>query len=286
MLHFYKFRDDLFDPQPGKDVYVKRPTGRGWPEECPPIRAANAFGFDILANFDVSFVRQGDGTWLAEPDIEIASDFDWSATEESPGRPLSQRYAWFWERGQTLPHAITDDVFQEIKNQVKISSFLFLETDPNEMLLVTDVPNLRRPWRAVTAIVETDWYPASYPWHVVLELDASQERIDLKKGEPIARLMPVRRDTYFARPMSVEAFDRFFTRGQKWLAAHGRPHQARGQRSEIGDQPEGAEASGSGLTSDLRSLTSSAKGGNGAPLDITRTYVKQQARSRFIVMGG
>jgi len=137
MLHFYKFRDDLFDPQPGKDVYVKRPTGRGWPEECPPIRAANAFGFDILANFDVSFVRQGDGTWLAEPDIEIASDFDWSATEESPGRPLSQRYAWFWERGQQLPHVITDDVFQEIKNQVKLSSFLFLETDPNEMLLVT-----------------------------------------------------------------------------------------------------------------------------------------------------
>ncbi len=272
MLHFYKFRDDLFDPQPGKDVYVKRPTGRGWPEECPPIRAANAFGFDILANFDVSFVRQDDGTWSAEPDIEIASDFDWSATEESPGRPLSQRYAWFWERGQTLPHVITDDVFNEIKTQVKVSSFLFLETDPNEMLLVTDVPNLRRPWRAMSAIVETDWYPASYPWHVVLELDASQERIDLKKGEPIARLMPIRRDTYFARPMSVDGFDRFFSRGQKWLQTHGRPHEAAGTSSPAA-VPTGAPGA-------------AKPEGNGATLDITRTYVKQQARSRFIVMGG
>src|SRR3954462_2588633 len=57
MLHYYRFRQDLFAPQPGRDVYVKRPAGKGWPEECPPIRAANAFGFDLLANFDVTFVR-------------------------------------------------------------------------------------------------------------------------------------------------------------------------------------------------------------------------------------
>ena len=250
MLQFYKFRDELFDPQPGKDFYVKRPAGRGWAEECPPVRAANAFGFDILANFDVSFVRQPDGTWRAEPEIEITSDFDWSATEEATGRPLAQKYAWFWDRGQEIPHVITDDVFEEIRNQVKMSSFLFLETEPNELLLVTDIPNRRRPWRAVSAIVETDWYPASYPWHVVLELDPSQERIELAKGEPIARLMPVRRDTYFAKLMSVAEFDRFFSRGQKWLAAHGRPHDS---------------------------------AGNGT-VDITRTYVKQQARSRFIVI--
>lgn len=263
MLRYYKFRDEVFDPVAGKDVYVKRPSGRGWPEECPPVRAANAFGFDVLANFDVSFVRQEDGTWRAEPDIEIASDFDWSAHDSSPGKPLVQKYAWFWERGQQIPHVISDDVFEEIRNQVKVSSFLFLETEPNELLLVTDIPNRRRLWRAVSAIVETDWYPASYPWHVVLELDATQEHIALAKGEPIARLIPLRRDTYFAKPMGVDEFDRFFARGQKWLAAHGRPHEPT------------AEAAGAGPAPDR---------GNGSTLDITRTYVKQQARSRFIVM--
>lgn len=263
MLQYYKLRDELFDPQPGRDVYVKRPTGRGWAEECPPVRAANAFGFDVLANFDVSFMRQEDGTWRAEPDIEIASDFDWSASESSPGKPLVQKYAWFWERGQQIPHVISDDVFEEIRNQVKLSSFLFLETEPNELLLVTDIPNRRRPWRAVSAIVETDWYPASYPWHVVLELDAAQERIELAKGEPIARLIPLRRDTYFARPMNVDEFDRFFARGQKWLRAHGRPHEPTVEASAAGPAPDH---------------------GNGSTLDITRTYVKQQARSRFIVM--
>src|SRR5687767_4192274 len=57
MLHYFKFRQDLFDPSPAREAYVKRGAGRGWPEECPPIRAANAFGFDLLANFDVTFIQ-------------------------------------------------------------------------------------------------------------------------------------------------------------------------------------------------------------------------------------
>ena len=60
MLHFFKFRQDLFTPQPAKEVYRKRPAGKGWPEECPPIRAANSFGFDLLANYDVTFTRRRD----------------------------------------------------------------------------------------------------------------------------------------------------------------------------------------------------------------------------------
>ena len=59
MLRYFKFRQDLFDPAPARDVYVRRPGGgKGWPEHCPPIRAANAFGFDLLANFDVTFIRR------------------------------------------------------------------------------------------------------------------------------------------------------------------------------------------------------------------------------------
>src|SRR5687767_2131210 len=67
MLHYFKFRQELFAPRPAKEVYVKRGAGKGWPEECPPVRAANGFGFDLLANFDVTFVRRRGGGWRAEP---------------------------------------------------------------------------------------------------------------------------------------------------------------------------------------------------------------------------
>lgn len=247
MIHYFKFRNELFDPQPAKDVYVKRGQGKGWPEECPPIRAANGFGFDILANFDVTFVQSKKGEWRAEPDTVIQSDFDYAFSEESEGHPLTQQYAWFWEKGQTLPHKISDNVYAQISNQVKVSSFLFMKSDPNEMLLMTEVPNLRRPFRAMTAMIETDWYPASYPWHCVLELDRREKRIEIKRGDPLCRLIPVRRDTYFAKPMTPASFDEYFERGQHWLATHGRVE-------------------------------------NDATVDITRTYVKQQVRSNFVLM--
>jgi hypothetical protein len=251
MLHYFKFRQDLFAPAPAKDVYVKRPAGKGWPEECPPIRAANAFGFDLLANFDVTFTYAR-GKWTTTPDTVIQSDFDYAAHAESDGAPLTQQYAWFWDKGQKIPHVITDNVYDVIKHQVKVSSFLFLKTDLNELLYVTDVPNLPRPWRAITALIDTDWYPASYPWHTVIELDPTSKKSRITKGEPLCRVIPVRRDTYFAGEMTPGDFDAFFTRGQKWLATHGK------------FEHEGADAAGT--------------------VDITRTYVRQQVKSKFVVM--
>jgi hypothetical protein len=252
MLHYFKFRQDLFAPVAARDVYVKRGKGKGWPEECPPIRAANGFGFDLLANFEVRFRQKRNKEWSVEPDVVISSDFDYAASEESAGQPLSQQYAWFWEKGQRLPHAISDNVYAQINNQVKVSTFLFLKTDPNELLYVTEIPNLRRPWRAMTALIDTDWYPASYPWHAVIELDRSEREIVIRKGEPLCRVIPVRRDTYFAGEMTPENFDAFFARGQRWLATHGKFEHER------------AESAGH--------------------VDITRTYVRQQVRARFVVM--
>ena len=247
MLHYFRFRQDLLPPQPAREVYDKPGPGKGWPEECPPIRAANSFGFDILANFTVTFTRKRNGDWSASPDTVIESDFNYAGSEESEGAPLRQQYAWFWQKGQKLPHVITDNVYAQIRNQVKISSYLFLRTDPNELLLMTDVPNRRRPWRAMTALIETDWYPASYPWHAVIELDAARRKITIEKGEALCRVVPVRRDTYFAGEMSPDDFDAFFSRGQRWLATHGK------------FEHEGT-------------------------VDITKTYVRQQAKSRFITM--
>src|SRR4029453_13641914 len=99
MLNYFKFRQDLFDPVPAKDVYLKRRAGKGLPEECPPIRAANAFGFDILANFDLTFV-QNRGRWEIKKDVVIESDFNYAASDDSDGQPLSHKNAGFGERGQ------------------------------------------------------------------------------------------------------------------------------------------------------------------------------------------
>lgn len=249
MLHYFRFRRDLFAPTPAKDVYIKRGAGKGWPEECPPIRAANGFGYDVLANFDLTFIRKRGGGWKVKNDVIIESDFNFSASEDSEGAPLTQQYAWFWQRGQKLPHVISDNVYGHIQNQVKVSSFLYLRTDPNELLYFTDIPNVSRPWRTMSALVDADWYPASYCWHIVLELNPAESKIHIPKGEPIGRIFTVRRDTYFAREMSPSEFDEFFDRGQNWLSTHGRPH-------EQGDEQT---------------------------LDITRTYVRQQIRSKFVV---
>src|ERR1700693_1831044 len=118
MLHYFKFRQELFAPAAGREVYVKRKAGHGWPEQCPPIRAANSFGFDLLANFDVTFTLHR-GRWRAEPDIVLESDFDYAGDSESAGAPLRQQYVWFWRKGQRLPHVISDNVYEQIKNQVK-----------------------------------------------------------------------------------------------------------------------------------------------------------------------
>jgi hypothetical protein len=186
--------------------------------------------------------------------VVIDSDFDYAADEGAAGRPLTQQYAWFWQKGQKLPHVITDNVFEQIRDQVKVSSFLFLKTDPNELLYMTEPPNFRRPFRAMTALIDTDWYPASYPWHTVIELDRKVKKITIAKGEPLCRVIPVRRDTYFAQEMTPAGFDDFFARGQKWLATHG------------STEHEGRSKTAPGT------------------VDITRTYVRQQAKSRFVVM--
>src|ERR1700722_11870504 len=109
MLHYYKSRQTLFAPQPAKEIYIRRRAGRGWPEECPPIRAANSLGFDLLANFYLTFVQKR-GKWTFGKDVIVRSDFGYAPNPESEGRPLDQQYAWFWEKGQQLPHVISDHV--------------------------------------------------------------------------------------------------------------------------------------------------------------------------------
>lgn len=256
MLHYYKFSSEVLDLVPAREVYVKRGPGKGWPEECPPLRAANAFGWDVLSSTELVFQRKGQG-WVLETERELESDWLFEAhgggdgEEEGPGASsgvaIHQKNAWFWDKGQTLPHVITPEVYASLRHQVKVSTFLFLRTDPNELLYIGDIPNVSRPFRAFSALVDTDWYPASYPWHCVLELDSSLERVVIEKGAPLCRLLLLRRDAYFAQEMSLREFEEFFQRGQQWLARYG-------------------------------------KGEPGENMDITRRYSKQQSKSSFHVI--
>jgi hypothetical protein len=110
----------------------------------------------------------------------------------------------------------------------------------------------------MTALIETDWYPASYPWHAVIELSPDANRVTIRKGEANCRIIPIRRETYFAQQMSASEFSDFFDRGQQWLATPGRVEH------EIATDSV-AEPHAAGV------------------VDITRTYVKQQLRSKFLV---
>ena len=105
MLHFYKFSAAIEAPTPAREVYVKRRAGRGWPEECPPLRAAQGFGWDVTVSFDMVFHRGKDGSWRLEQEVEVESDWVFSAgdahsepgsAEEKPveeGDPLTQKNA-------------------------------------------------------------------------------------------------------------------------------------------------------------------------------------------------
>ncbi len=249
MLHFFKFSEDIPNPVAARPIYKSGPVLSGAPEECPPLRAANSFGWDIVAAFDMNF-KNNDGNWEITNPVEIESDWEFGSTDpddSTEGSPITQRNAWFWEEDQVLPHVIHKDVYKEIKNQVKVSTFLFIKTDPNELLYMCDLPNQKRPYRALSALLDTDWYPASYPWHCVLELSDDEKEITIKEGTPICRLYTVRRDQYFAREMTPEEFGNFFNRSQEWLKRYGK-----GEQEDM--------------------------------TDITGQYVKQQKNSRFSVI--
>src|SRR5438128_11184820 len=96
MLHYFKFRRELFAPVRGREVYLKRRPGRGWPEQCPPVGAANAFGFDLLANFDVTFV-QTRAKWRVLKDIVINAACDCSCRPDAVGQPRVLQYACRWQ---------------------------------------------------------------------------------------------------------------------------------------------------------------------------------------------
>ena len=246
MLRYYRFHADLPHPVPAKAVYRKPGPGSGWPEHCPPIRAANAFGWDVINPFQMRFVRDGQGNWEIEEAVEVHSDVELGGG----AMPHPQINAWFWEKSQQRPHVISDHVYLAIRHQCKVSTFLYLETEPGWLLWMRGLPHLKRSWSVLEAVIDTDWYKPAHPWHGVIELprieDSPIDQVVIEEGEPIFRLVPVERVSYVAAEATGPEFGHFFEQGQQWLAQHGR-------------EPRDGD------------------------MDITGAYAKQQQPAEFIV---
>jgi len=125
MLEYYRFHADLPQLAAAKAVYTKREAGSGWPEHCPPIRAASSFGWDVINPFTMRFVRDSGGAWSIDEAVSVESDVDLGEGTS----PHEQVNAWFWEKGQQRPHVITDNVYAQIRHQCKVSTYLYLRTE-------------------------------------------------------------------------------------------------------------------------------------------------------------
>jgi len=225
MLEYYRFHADLPQLAAAKPVYVKREAGSGWPEHCPPIRAASGFGWDVINPFTMRFVRNSGGAWSIEESVSVESDVDVGEGVS----PHAQVNAWFWEKGQQRPHVITDNVYAQIRHQCKVSTYLYLRTEVGWMLWMTSIPNLKRDWSVIESVIETDWYFPAHPWHTVIELprvEASPiDEVLIEAGAPLCRLVPVQRAEYSAFEMDNASFGELFDESQSWLAAHGKDPQ-------------------------------------------------------------
>ncbi|CAE7554255.1 unnamed protein product [Symbiodinium natans] len=223
VLRYFRFHSELPHPVPARRSYVERRPGSGWPEQCPPMQAASAFGWDVINPFEIQFDPGKEG-WEIHSSVEVGGG---DLEERGDIGAFDQDNCWQWDPNQVLPHRISPQVYPEIRNQAKVSTYLYLQTPPGWAVLMSDVPNLKRRFRILSAMIDTDWYFPAHPWHAVVELPrtATGEPIVLKKGEPLCRLTPVSRGTYAAREMRPEEFKKLYYRGQAWLDENGRPSE-------------------------------------------------------------
>mmetsp|Transcript_17079 Transcript_17079/g.38559 ORF Transcript_17079/g.38559 Transcript_17079/m.38559 type:complete len:329 (+) Transcript_17079:60-1046(+) len=223
VLRYFRFHCELPHPVPARRSYVERRPGSGWPEQCPPMQAASAFGWDVINPFDIQF-NPGQEGWEIENAVEVGGG---DLEERGDVGAFDQDNCWQWDPNQVLPHRISPHVYPKIRNQAKVSTYLYLQTPPGWAVLMSDIPNLHRRFRILSALIDTDWYFPAHPWHAVIELPrkVGGQPIILRQGEPLCRLTPVRRGGFVADEMTRDEFRKLYDGGQTWLEANGRPSE-------------------------------------------------------------
>jgi hypothetical protein len=153
--------------------------------------------------------------------------------ESSAGAPLTQQYAWFWDKGQKLPHVISDNVYAEINNQVKSAASSSSRRPERRALLHATSP-ARRARGGDDGAGRYRLVPGELPWHTVIELSREQKRVSIQKGEPLCRVIPCGATPTSRGDVAGSASIDFFARGQQWLR-DARAGAARGERGHHAD---------------------------------------------------
>jgi len=195
------------------------------------MQAAAAFGWDVINPFEIRF-DPGEESWELHDAVEVGGG---DLEERGDVGAFDQDNCWQWDPKQVLPHRISPHVYPHIRNQAKVSTYLYLQTPPGWAILMSDIPNSHRRFRILSALLDTDWYYPAHPWHAVVELPRlpEGEPIVISEGEPLCRLTPVRRAAYSAAEMRPAQFKQLYEKGQSWLEDNGRP-------SEDPEAPSGA----------------------------------------------
>lgn len=184
-MRYFRFHSDLPHPVPATRPAPPGP-GSGWPEQCPPMQAAAAFGWDVINPFEIRF-DPGEESWELHDAVEVGgADLE----ERGDVAAFDQDNCWQWDPKQVLPHRISPHVYPEVRNQAKVSTYLYLQTPPGWALMMSDIPNAHRRFRVLSALLDTDWYYSAHPWHAVVELPRvpEGEPVVIAEGEPLCRL--------------------------------------------------------------------------------------------------
>ncbi|CAJ1361358.1 unnamed protein product [Effrenium voratum] len=138
-LRYFRFHSGLPHPAPAVKRDPPQP-GSGWPEQCPPMQAAQTFGWDVINPFEIRF-DLGEEGWQLSESVEVGGG---DLEQRGDVGAFDQDNCWQWDPKQVLPHRISPHVFPEIRNQAKVSTYLYLQTPPGWALLMSDLPNSKR----------------------------------------------------------------------------------------------------------------------------------------------
>jgi len=181
-----QFRRNLLDPATARK-FRGSGAGRG-AGRVPPIRAANAFGFVSACDLRHSrFVRSPAGArgqrWRVKDDCRRRSDFRVFERGSRRHAAAAKAVRVFWRRRAGNADE-QRHVYSEIRNKVKIQKLPVFQTiRKNAFEMGSCEPRRRSGVRAMTALVVTYWYPASYQWQRGDRVAARWEIVTIEKGQ-------------------------------------------------------------------------------------------------------
>lgn len=155
ILHKHKNEDNLIHIEPAKKA-------REWMTphayRCLPLSIANEIGWDVISPCDLEVKLFGDNTING---IEVDNGNDYFKSHFGC-------------------HTVT----------LQMRNYIWKSDNPDISLLIMPIPNSdHHDWRALTAIIEIE--ALDYPWFITIQFPPEYGKYKIKKGTPIARIIPI-----------------------------------------------------------------------------------------------